>query len=78
MSNQTLLGTLVTGPNDDGSLRSPDAMIRYGSKKILFHSMVNNRSRNLSVLPERSYAFFKRYNMDVAPIDSIGVCNSFD
>ena len=32
----------------------------------------------MAVLPERSYAFFKRYGMDVAPIVSLGSCKSYD
>lgn len=53
-------------------------MIRYSHQKILFHSIVDNNSRNVSVLPERAYALFRKYKMDVAPISSLGICKSYD
>ena len=82
MDGQTLLATLVAGPaaaaGSSTTFQSLDVMVRYSEQRLLFHSIVNNYSRNPTVLPECAYAFFKRYKMDVTPIKSLGICKNYD
>ena len=73
MNDLTLLGTLVCEAKDKTPLPNRDVVVLYSETKIIFHSMVNNRSHSLAVLPEQSYQFFKRYGMTIAPLKSLGM-----
>ena len=53
-------------------------MVKYPHETIVFYAVVDNKSKKICLLPEESVALFKKYKLDVVPIESMGLYNDYD
>ena len=44
----------------------------------MFYAVVDNKSRRICLLPEDSFALFKKYKLDTVNIESMGLYNDYD
>lgn len=71
LSGNTLIGEYV-GSDEHQHL------VKYSRTTIIFYAIVNNHSAEECWPCEKSWAFFKKYNMDKVHIQSLGMFNDYD
>ena len=70
LDGKNLIGEYVGDPNHKH-------LVIYPKIRILFYTIVDNNSPNTWLLPEESYSFFKKYQLDSVTFESLGLFETY-
>jgi hypothetical protein len=71
MNNKTIIGEYV-GNQDFQHL------VSYKKQTIIMYSMIDNLSPEICMMPEETYKFFKKFDLDKVSVERVGVFTDYD